>query len=258
MKKLALSLVLLAFPLVVCADVIIFKDGMQVEVSEVWEQDGEVKCKIGDIVFGYPKNEVKRIEKGYIDRKKETSPEQAVPEKVTVTPKKDAAGPKKKAAVSSKEKPADKKEVSPPRKDKAVHKKTAMALPEKKSIPKKQEPTPKKEKADKVVAPEYAKIPTFKVLINEDENNSPVYIKRRRVLLVSPGLAKADIRALLLSYERKLRNELNAQKAKYKLIVVWAYDDFVRADEGAAGWIGKISNGQKTGKLSDDPELLVK
>jgi hypothetical protein len=258
MKKLALSLILLAFPLMVCADIIIFKDGMQVEVSEVWEKDGEVKCKIGGIVFGYPKDEVVRIEKGQIDRRKEPAPIQVAPEKVAPMPKKESASRKKKTAVSSKEAPASKKEASVPQKDKTVLKKAVLAPREKKVIPKKAEPAPKKEKAKKAVAPVYAKIPTFKVLINEDDNNPPAYIKRGRVLLVSRGLAKADIRALLLSYEKKLRNELNAQKAKYKLIVVWAYDNFERADEGAAGWVGKISNGQKTGKLSDNPELLVK
>jgi hypothetical protein len=258
MKKLALSLVLLAFPLMVCADIIIFKDGMQVEVPEVWEKDGEVKCKVGGIVFGYPKDEVERIEKGQIDRKKEPAPIQAVPEKVTPIPKKDTASLKKKTAVSGKEAPAAQKEVSVPQKDKTVLKKAALAPQEKKAIPKKEEPAPKKEKAKKAVAPEHAKIPTFKVLINEDDNNPPAYIKRRRVLLVSRGLEKADIRAMLLSYEKKLRNELKAQSSEYKLIIVWAYDDFYKADEGAAGWVGKISNGQKTGKLSDNPELLVK
>ena len=258
MKKLALSLILLAFPLMLYADIIIFKDGMQVEVSEVWEKDGEVKCKIGGIVFGYPKDEVARIEKGQIDRKKEPAAIQAVPEKVTPIPKKDTASLKKKTAVSSKAAPVAKKEASVPQKDKAVLKKAVLAPRKKKAIPKKAEPAPKKEKAKKAVAPEYARIPTFKVLVNEDDNNPPVYIKRRRVLLVSRGVAQAGIRALLLSYEKKLRNELNAQKANYKLIVVWAYDDFKSADEGAAGWLGKISNGQKTGMLSDNPELLVK
>ncbi len=228
-KKLALSLILLAFPLMVCADTIIFKDGMRLEVSEVWEKDGEIKCKIGGFVFGYPKAEVKRIEKGQIGRKEEPvgrkeepAPIQEVHEKVTAIPKKEPASLKKKA------------------------------------IQKKEGPAPKKEKAKKAVAPEYAKIPAFKVLINEDDNNPPAYIKRRRVLLVRKGLTKDQIRTLLLSYEKKLRNELKAQSAKYKLIVVWAYDDFYKADEGAGGWVGMISNDPKTGGLSDNPKLSIK
>ena len=228
-KKLAFSLILLAFPLMVCADTIIFKDGMRLEVSEVWEKDGEIKCKIGGFVFGYPKAEVKRIEKGQIGRKEEPvgrkeepAPIQEVHEKVTAIPKKEPASLKKKA------------------------------------IQKKEGPAPKKEKAKKAVAPEYAKIPAFKVLINEDDNNPPAYIKRRRVLLVRKGLTKDQIRTLLLSYEKELRNELKAQSAKYKLIVVWAYDDFYKADEGAGGWVGMISNDPKTGGLSDNPKLSIK
>ena len=96
------------------------------------------------------------------------------------------------------------------------------------------------------------------MIINEDDNHPPVYIKRRRVLLVPRGLAKAQIRTLLLSYVKKIRSELKAQKAKYKQIMIWAYDDFERADEGAGGWVGMITNDAKTGKLSDNPKLSLK
>jgi len=52
MKKiLTLSLILLAFSWPASADTIIFRDGMRVEVSEAWEKNGEVKCKIGDDDF---------------------------------------------------------------------------------------------------------------------------------------------------------------------------------------------------------------
>ena len=78
------------------------------------------------------------------------------------------------------------------------------------------------------------------------------------VLLVPRGIAKAQIRALLLSYEKKIRTELKAQKAKYKQIMIWAYDDFERADEGAGGWVGMITSEPKTGKLSDNPKLSLK
>ena len=126
------------------------------------------------------------------------------------------------------------------------------------AVPAKKMPVSKKEKSPETASPQYASIPMFKEIINEDDNNPPAYIKRRRVLLVARGLAKSRIKALLLSYEKKLRNELNAQKAKYKLIVVWAYDDFEMADEGAAGWVGMISNEQKAGRLSEDPKLVIR
>lgn len=75
--------------------------------------------------------------------------------------------------------------------------------------------------------------------------------------MVPRGLTKARVRMLLLSYEKKLRDELNGQKADYKQIVIWAYDDFDRADEGAGGWVGMISNRSPSGELTDAPELLI-
>jgi len=217
MKKiLTLSLILLAFSWPASADTIIFRDGMRVEVSEAWEKNGEVKCKIGDIVFGYPKDEVERIERGRIGGNKATAPILKAHKEVTV--------------ISQKE----------------------MAIQEKDTA------RPKKEAAKKAVVSEYAGMPSIKVIINEDDNHPPVYIKRRRVLLVPRGLAKAQIRTLLLSYEKKIRSELKAQKAKYKQIMIWAYDDFERADEGAGGWVGMITNDAKTGKLSDNPKLSLK
>ncbi len=162
MKKiLTLSLILLAFSWPASADTIIFRDGMRVEVSEAWEKNGEVKCKIGDIVFGYPKDEVERIERGRIGGNKATAPILKAHKEVTV--------------ISQKE----------------------MAIQEKDTA------RPKKEAAKKAVVSEYAGMPSFKVIINEDDNHPPVYIKRRRVLLVPRGLAKAQIRTLLLSYEKK-------------------------------------------------------
>jgi outer membrane protein assembly factor BamE (lipoprotein component of BamABCDE complex) len=236
MKKiLTLSLIFLAFSWPASADTIIFRDGMRVEVSEAWEKNGEVKCKIGDIVFGYPKDEVERIETGRLRDNKAAAPILKVHKEVTVIPqkemaiqKKDTARPKKEAAIPNKQTVTPKKAVS----------------------------IPKKEKAKKAVVSEYAGLPSFKVIINEDDNNPPVYIKRRRVLLVPRGLAKAQIRTLLLSYEK--RTELKAQKAKYKQIMIWTYDDFERADEGAGGWVGMITNEPKTGKLSDNPKLSLK
>jgi outer membrane biosynthesis protein TonB len=292
-KTLILSLILLAFSVPASADTIIFRDGMRVDAPYAWEESGEVKCEIGGIVFGYPKADVVRIEKGLSGGKKaaatllevhkevtvvpekETATQQkdttgphkkpAMPEQEPVTPKKKAtvskketAVPQKEAVTSKKETVIPKKEASVPREPKAALQKAASTSKKKKGVPGKEIPASKKENPPKAVVSQYAGIPSFKEVINEDDNNAPVYIKRRRVLLIPRGLAKARIRALLLSYEKKLRNELNAQKAKYKLIVVWAYDDFDRADEGAAGWAGMISNEQKAGKLFDNPELLIR
>ena len=43
------------------ADTIIFKDGSQIEAPKVWQEGGEVKCKMAGVVIGYPKKDVKRI-----------------------------------------------------------------------------------------------------------------------------------------------------------------------------------------------------
>jgi hypothetical protein len=292
-KTLVLALILLAFSLPATADTIIFKDGMRVDAPDVWEENGEVKCEIGGIVFGYPKADVERIEKGRSGAKKEATSvlkvhkeATVVPEKESATRQKGTASPDKKPAISGKRPAAPKKKAIVVKKETSAPKKKAMVSKKETVIPKKETPLtvnmkavpdkaaspPKKKKAasakempaPKKASPpneapsQYSSIPSFKEIINEDDNNPPAYIKRRRVLLVSRGLAKARIRALLLSYEKKLRNELNAQKARYKLIVVWAYDDFDRADEGAAGWVGMISNGQKTGELSETPELVIR
>jgi hypothetical protein len=259
-KTLILSMMLLAFSLPAAADTIIFKDGMRIEAPHVWEENAEVRCEIGGIVFGYPKTDVERIEKGQstVKVKKAEATVIKVHKEETVVPEEKASVPKKEEAAAKKETGIPEKEASVPTKPKAASQKAAATPLKKKAVPAKKMPASKKEKPSKTASPQYAGIPMFKEIINEDDNNPPAYIKRRRVLLVARGLAKARIKALLLSYEKKLRNELNAQKAKYKLIVVWVYDDFVRADEGAAGWIGMIFNEQNTGKLSGNPALSIR
>ena len=261
-KTLVLSLILLAFSVPASADTIIFRDGMRVDAPYVWEESGEVKCEIGGIVFGYPQADVVRIEKGRSGGKKAAATLLEVHKEVTVVPAKETAtqqkattGPDKKPAMPGQEPVAPQKKAMVSPKEALVPQKAAVTSKKETVIPKKEASVPREPKA---VVSQYAGIPAFKEVINEDDNNPPVYIKRRRVLLVARGLAKARIRALLLSYEKKLRTELNAQKVRYKLIVVWAYDDFDRADEGAAGWVGMISNEQKAGKLSDNPELLIR
>jgi len=259
-KTLILSMILLAFSLPAAADTIIFKDGMRIEAPDVWEENEEVRCEIGGIVFGYPKADIERIEKGRstVKVKKAEAAVIKVHKEVTVVPEEKATVPQKKAAAAKKQTGISEKDASVPKKRKTVPHQAAANPLEKMAVPAKKTPAAKKEKSPETAAPQYAGIPMFKEIINEDDNNPPVYIKLRRVLLVARGLAKARIKALLLSYEKKLRNELNARKAKYKLIVVWAYDDFEMADEGAAGWIGMISNGQKAGELSEDPKLVIR
>ena len=278
-KTIILTFILLVFYLPADADTIFFKDGMRVDAPRVWEENEEVRCEIGGIVFGYPKADVERIEKGQIGVKKTAATVikvhkevTVVPEKGTATRQKTTASPDKKPALPTQKQVVPKKEVVSSKKEtvipekeasvtkapKAVPKKAAVAPMKKKAVPVKKIPAAKKESPPKEAAPQYASIPSFKEMINEDDNNPPAFIKRRRVLLVRRGLTKAQIRALLLSYEKKLRNELSAQKAEYKLIVVWVYDDFEKADEGAAGWVGMISNEQKTGELSDNPVLSIR
>ena len=288
MKKIiSLGFILLAFPLWAFADTIVFKDGMRVDAARVWQQDGEVQCEINGIIFGYPKADVKRIEKnGSGGQTAETITLEVHKEEATVIPKKQAAAPKKDKAAPEKEAVAPAKDAVSAGKQ-ASTSKTQPAGPAKKPAPPgpkasirepaktpsgKSEPAAQKgkeaggkatapavqeKKAEKAAPAEYASIPAFKEIINEDDRNPPVYIKLQRVLLVPRRLTKAQIKNLLLSYEKKLRDELNAQTAEYKKIVIWAYDDFGKADEGAGGWVGMISNEPVTGKLSDAPKLLI-
>ena len=291
-KTFVLSLILLVFSLPAAGDTIIFKDGMRIDAHDVRQKNGEVQCEIGGIVFGYPKADVLRIEKGRGGAEKTSTNvievhqqvTTVVPEKETATRQKDTSSPAKKPAmpgqkpVAPKKKAVfSKKETPVPKKEAAASKKKPVSAEKEKSVTAKKEavaqkaasnlkqaavsekkmPAAKKKSPPGAFEPQYSSIPSFKEIINEDDNNPPAYIKRRRVLLIPRGLTETQIRDLLLSYEKKLRNELNNRKAKYKVIVVWAYDDFELADEGAAGWVGRISNGQKEGKLSDTPELKI-
>ncbi len=290
MKKIiSAGIILLAFCSTSSADTIIFKDGMRIDAAHVWEQNKEVLCEIGGIVFGYPKADVERIVKNGNGGKKADAPIQKVHQEVTVSPERKAAVPQKAKAISKtrtepvmpeKDTESAKEEAAisvtgsagPQKKAEIAEAKTSMREPQK-VVSEKLAPPPVKEKAiaaktagpvpqkqtpPKAAAAERASLPSFKEIINEDDRNAPAYIKLRRVLLVPPGLAKVQIRALLLSHEKKLRNELDDQEANYKLVKIWAYDDYDTADEGAGGWVGMISNGQKTGKLSDDPELVIR
>ena len=76
--------------------------------------------------------------------------------------------------------------------------------------------------------------------------------------MVPKGLTKDQLKNLLLSKERGLRRELQTKNAKYKVIFVWAYDDLYRANAGLGEWVGMISNGEGSGKLSGNPKLSIK
>jgi hypothetical protein len=258
-KTLILSMILLAVSLPAAADTIIFKDGMRIEAPDVWVENEEVRCEIGGIVFGYPKADVERIEKGRstVKVKKAEAAAIKVQKEVTVVTEEKASVPQKEEAAK-KQTGISEKNASAHRAKKTVTPKAAVTPKKKTVAPVKKIPAAEMKKSPKTAPPQYAAIPSFKEIINEDDNNPPAFIKRRRVLLVPRGLPEPQIRALLLSYEKKLRTELNAQKAGYKLIIVWVYDDFEKADEGAAGWIGMISNGQKAGELSEVPELVIR
>jgi hypothetical protein len=285
-KALIIGLILASFSLPAAADMIIFKDGMRIDAPHVWETNGEVMCEIGGIVFGYPKSDVERVVKDSSTQKKEATPVRIVGDRVIEAPEKQdvsrsdpkpalkkipsisqhkQAASQKKKVISKTEQAAPGKKTLPPKREISELKKPATvmlsappALKKEKKASQKHISTPKKTPVKKAAASQPARIPSFKMIINEDDSNPPAYIKRRRVLLVDPGLAKPQIRALLLSYEKTLRKELSAQQANYKTIIVWAYDDYKKADEGAAGWAGMITNKQKSGILSDNPELRIK
>jgi hypothetical protein len=105
---------------------------------------------------------------------------------------------------------------------------------------------------------EYANPLTTKLIKNEDVDNPPINYKRMRTLLVPKGLTKNQLKDLLLRQELRLRQELQAKTAKYKVIFIWAYDDVNRANAGLGEWVGMISNGTGTGKLSNNPKLSIK
>ena len=53
------------------ADTIIFKDGKRLETSRAWVENDQVKCDFAGIVIGYPKKDIKQIEKGKLKRRQE-------------------------------------------------------------------------------------------------------------------------------------------------------------------------------------------
>jgi len=66
MRKLYFIVTLLVcLPAIAGADTIVFKDGTSVDVPRAWEENGEIKCKMGGVIVGYPQQEVKRIVRPY-------------------------------------------------------------------------------------------------------------------------------------------------------------------------------------------------
>ena len=62
--KLFVTLLVTMFPLVAKGDVIHFKDGRKVQVTQAWEEGSQVKCERFGGIIGYPKSTVDRIERG--------------------------------------------------------------------------------------------------------------------------------------------------------------------------------------------------
>jgi hypothetical protein len=201
-KAIIFGVFLLGIPLISAADVICLKDDLRIEVLYAWEESGTVNFKVGDVVVGYPKEDVERVEKSKIRWGKN-------PGYIILVPKEEIGIPKK-AVVN------------------------------------------------KAVKSEYAETPKIRSIKNEDVNNPPINYKRIRTLLVPKGLSKDRLKDILLSQERVLRKELQAKQAKYKVIFVWAYDNVSRANAGLGEWVGMISNGAGTGKLSGNPKLSIK
>ncbi len=71
MKKLLISflLLLLLCPLFAGADVVVFKDGKQIETKGTWKENGQIKCYYRGGIVGFPEKLVERIEKVEVEKK---------------------------------------------------------------------------------------------------------------------------------------------------------------------------------------------
>jgi len=67
-KVLFLLLLLLSFPAISAADIIILKNGNRIETEKAWEEEGQIKFYRFGGVFGFPKEQVLRIENEQLDR----------------------------------------------------------------------------------------------------------------------------------------------------------------------------------------------
>lgn len=61
-------IILVIFPIHGTADTIFFKNGMRLDVSEVWEENGQIKCKLYGTVVGYPKENILKVEKNELKK----------------------------------------------------------------------------------------------------------------------------------------------------------------------------------------------
>ena len=67
-KVLFMLLLLLGFPTISAADIIVLKNGNRIETEKAWEEEGQIKFYRFGGVFGFPKEQVLRIENEQRDR----------------------------------------------------------------------------------------------------------------------------------------------------------------------------------------------
>jgi len=77
-KVLFLLLLLLSFPTISAADTIILKNGNRIETEKAWEEESQVKFYRFGGVFGFPKEQVLRIENEQPDRNQQELRERPV------------------------------------------------------------------------------------------------------------------------------------------------------------------------------------
>lgn len=65
--------IMMAFPTFTAGDTIILKDGRKIEGTTAWEDDGKVNCTIMGGTISFPKENVRRIEKG-LDKPTKNAP----------------------------------------------------------------------------------------------------------------------------------------------------------------------------------------
>lgn len=67
-----LFILIIIIPINGIAATIFFKDGTRLDVSEVWEEGGQIKCNLYGTVVGYPKENILKVEKNEL---KQTEPD---------------------------------------------------------------------------------------------------------------------------------------------------------------------------------------
>ena len=78
MRKFFLATFILAFfTSLVSADTIIFHSGKRLDVTETWEENGQIKCIMSGAVVGFSKDVIERIEKVQADTEKDENAQPA-------------------------------------------------------------------------------------------------------------------------------------------------------------------------------------